>query len=86
MASSPEPATPERTTPEHGPAQDGVRWPLVAKLGLALAIVTVVGAIIAAVFAAFVVDRDEDAGQSRLTAIEQVFDTEGHGSCGVAQC
>ena len=37
-----------------------MRWPLVAKLGLALAVLTVVGAVAAALIAAFVVDRDED--------------------------
>ena len=37
-----------------------MRWPLVAKLGLALAVLTVVAAVVAALVAAFVVDREED--------------------------
>ena len=37
-----------------------MRWPLVAKLGLALAVLTVVGSVVAALIAAFVVDRDGD--------------------------
>jgi hypothetical protein len=42
------------------PTDGTVRWPLVAKLGLALAVLTVVGAVAAALIAAFVVDRDEN--------------------------
>ncbi len=38
-----------------------MRWPLVAKLGVALAILTVVGGIVAALVAAFVVDRNGDS-------------------------
>ena len=38
-----------------------MRWPLVAKLGLALAVLTVVGSVVAALIAAFVIDRDDDA-------------------------
>lgn len=42
---------------------DAVRWPLVAKLGAALAIVTLVGIIVAAVLAAFVIGpKDDDQG------------------------
>ena len=65
-----------------------MRWPWVARIGLALAVLTVVGALVAAVIAAFVIDRDDDedssAFASRLTGIEQVFDTGEHGSCGGA--
>ena len=43
-------------------AVDQVRWPLVARLGLALAVTTVVVAIVAALVAAFVVDRDDEQG------------------------
>lgn len=53
MASSPEGSRP--------PAQQEVRWPLVATIGVALAVVTVLGGVIAAVVAAFLVDR-EDSG------------------------
>ena len=49
MASSPEEPLP--------PAEQDVRWPLVAKLGLALAVVTVIAGIVAALVAAFVVAR-----------------------------
>ena len=60
-----------------------------AKLGLALAVLTVVGALVAVVIAAFVIDRDDVERSlgcgSRLTGTEQVFDTEWHGSCGVAR-
>lgn len=45
-------SSPERTS-------DEVRWPLVAKLGVALAVLTVVVGIGAALVAAFVVDRDD---------------------------
>lgn len=51
MASSPDPD-----------AADGeVRWPLVAKIGVGLAVLTVVAALVAAVVAAFVVDREDSA-------------------------
>jgi uncharacterized membrane protein YbjE (DUF340 family) len=52
-----------------------VRWPLVAKLGLALAVLTVVGAVVAALVAAFVVDRDDEGPeleQSALVALVEV--------------
>ena len=39
-----------------------VRWPLLARLGLALAVVTVAVAIAAAVIAAFVVGPTDDGG------------------------
>ncbi len=39
---------------------DRVRWPLVAKLGVALAVLTVVGGIGAALTAAFIVDRSDE--------------------------
>lgn len=56
-----------------------MRWPWVARIGAALAVVAVIGALVAAFLAAFVIDRD---GDERLTGIEQVFDTDSYGSSG----
>ena len=36
-----------------------MRWPLVAWVGIALAALTIVAAVVAALFAVFVVDRDD---------------------------
>ncbi len=49
---------PDSAAPEAGD-ETGVRWPFVAKLGIAIAVVTVVGGIGAALVAAFVVDRSD---------------------------
>ena len=46
-----------------------MRWPLVAKVGLALAVLTVVVAIVAAFAAAFVVDRDDDDPEIEQSAL-----------------
>lgn len=47
---------------EHAPDDEGVvRWPLVAKVGIAIAVLTIVGGVIAALYAAFVVDRGDSA-------------------------
>lgn len=51
MASSPE---------DTGSPEDTVRWPFVARIGVVLAVLTVVVGIGAALVAAFVVDRDDD--------------------------
>jgi hypothetical protein len=89
VASSPEPAPVDGRPVDARPSDAGVRWPLVAKIGVVLAVLTVVAALVAAVIAAFVVDRDDDAGSLgcglRLTVAEQVFDTGGDGSCGAAR-
>lgn len=57
MASSPDPA-PARTTEQpgwpEGAEDEAVRWPLLAKVGLAIAVVTVAICLAAAVYAAFV--------------------------------
>ena len=49
-----------------------VRWPLVAKIGLALAVLTITAGIVAALVAAFVVDRDDDStGKSRAVLMSE---------------
>lgn len=48
MASSPD-----------GVRDDEVRWPLVAWIGIGLAALTIVAAVVAALFAVFVVDRGD---------------------------
>ena len=53
-----------------------MRWPLVAKLGLALAVLTVVGAVAAALIAAFVIDRDEDDPAVDEGAVVVLFEVE----------
>ena len=57
--------TPREPAPEQGAGTPGdtetVRWPLIAKIGVALAVLTVVAGIIAALVAAFVVDGDDGA-------------------------
>lgn len=52
MASSPDESA--------GAADEAVRWPLVAKVGVVLAVLTVVGIVVAAVVAAFVVGPKDD--------------------------
>lgn len=50
------------SSPEGWPDDDeDVRWPLVAKLGVALAAVTLIGGLGAAVYAAFFIDRSPEA-------------------------
>ncbi len=51
-----------RSTPESSATDDeaGVRWPFVAKLGIVLAALTLVGGLGAALVAAFVVDRSDE--------------------------
>ena len=59
MASSPEDPTAGTggRTAGHTSADGDVRWPLVAKIGLALAVLTVTAGIVAALVAAFVIER-----------------------------
>lgn len=64
MASSLDPAEARPAIPDGSAhtSDDDVRWPLVAKLGVALAVLTLVGIVVAAVIAAFVVGpRDDNA-------------------------
>ena len=58
MASSPD-----------GVRDDEVRWPLVAWIGIGLAALTIVAAVVAALFAVFVVDRDEPAVEEERSAL-----------------
>ena len=60
MASSPE-------------RDDDVRWPLVAKIGVVLAVLTVAVGIGAALVAAFVVDRGDDPTVEVEERSAQVF-------------
>lgn len=48
------------SSPETTPAPDGVRWPWVARIGLVIAVLTLVGGLAAALVAAFVIDRSDD--------------------------
>jgi uncharacterized membrane protein len=50
-----------------------VRWPLVARIGVALAVLTVVGGLIAAVVAAFVVDRDDGRDREEGIGVVEVW-------------
>lgn len=57
MASSPDPGpggTAEQPDWPEGVEDEAVRWPLLAKVGIAIAVVTVVVCLAAAVYAAFV--------------------------------
>jgi hypothetical protein len=63
-------SSPERPPPPE--AQD-VRWPLIAKLGLALAVITVLAAVVAAILAAFVVDRDDEPASVVEERVVQVL-------------
>lgn len=65
MASSPEPKSDDPDGDAGDEAGDDVRWPLIARVGVVLAALTIVGGIAAAVVAAFVL---EDDGVTTLVA------------------
>lgn len=65
MASSPEPpVAPDGVAtagvPTAAGPTEGVRWPWMARVGVALAVLTLVGGLAAAFIAAFVIDRSDD--------------------------
>lgn len=61
------------SSPDRGSGDGEVRWPLVARIGVALAVLTVVVGIVAAVVAAFVVDREDEPSSVVGERSAQVF-------------
>lgn len=61
------------SSPDGWPDDDeDVRWPLVAKLGVALAAITLIGGLGAAVVAAFFIDRSDDPEPLIVQAVDPV--------------